>query len=216
MGNMKIEVYSDGSATSKGKPGGYGWVMVMDGDKHSEGSGHMDSASNNDAELEAAIQGLAAAYKFIMASRIANAVTSQVDFEVTLISDSQLILGWADGGYKCKQPDKQTGYQKLRGLVARMDAKTKWVRGHSGDTYNERCDQLANEARTGIKKRNKHQEALDAGETVIGIKKTGILCVWYLGQLKVIDLSANIVEDYSRDIHGPRGSMLEIREEKSR
>ena len=213
---MKIEVYADGSATSKGKPGGYGYVLVFDEEKHSEGSGHIDSASNNDAELEAAIQGLVAAYKFIMASRIGNAETSQVDFEVTLISDSQLILGWADGGYKCKQPDKQAGYHKLRGLVARMNVKTKWVRGHSGDTHNERCDQLANEARTGIEKKNKHQEALGAGETVIGTKKTGILCVWYLGQLKVIDLTANIVEDYEREMHGPRGSMFEIREEKSR
>ena len=58
---MKIEVYTDGSATTSEKPGGWGYVIVIDGVKHSEGSGRMETATNNDAELEGAIMGLAAA-----------------------------------------------------------------------------------------------------------------------------------------------------------
>ena len=38
---MKVEVYTDGSATTKDKPGGYGWVIVIDGKFHSEGSGSL-------------------------------------------------------------------------------------------------------------------------------------------------------------------------------
>jgi len=213
---MKIEVYSDGSATVADKPGGYGWVMVTDGQKYSEGGGHMDKASNNDAELEAAIQGLSAAFKFIMASRIGNIGTSQVFFEVVLVSDSKLILGWASDQYKFKQHSKMDKYHSLRALVRRMDVKTKWVRGHSGDEHNERCDQLANEARTGIEKKEKKKIALEKGESCIGAKKTGIMCIHYKGILKIIDFDQNIVEDYVREIHGARGSMFEIREEKSR
>lgn len=215
---MKIEVYTDGSATTNDKPGGYGWVSVVDGAKHSEGNGHMDKASNNDAELEAAIMGLASAYKYILS--IMPDLKTQVEPwpypEVFLVSDSQLVLGWASGHYKFKQSGKMDKYNTLNALVRRMNVKTRWVRGHSGDEHNERCDVLANEARTGVEKKKKRDLALLSGETLIGNKKTGIVCVWYKNCLKVIDLDKNLVEDYKRDVHGPRGSMLEIREEKSR
>ena len=62
---MKIEVFSDGSATVPSKPGGWAWVMVVDGSKHSEGSGYSPNASNNDMELMSSIMGLAAALKHI-------------------------------------------------------------------------------------------------------------------------------------------------------
>ena len=63
---MKIEVYSDGSATTADKAGGWGSVIVIDGALHKELSGHLESATNNDAELEAAIQGLAATYDLLL------------------------------------------------------------------------------------------------------------------------------------------------------
>ena len=62
---MNLEIYTDGSASLNDRPGGYGWVIVTNGEKHSEGSGYMPVASNNDAELEAAIQGLYAAKNLI-------------------------------------------------------------------------------------------------------------------------------------------------------
>lgn len=211
---MKIEVYTDGSATTSDKPGGYGWVLLCDGLKMSEGNGHMPNASNNDAELEAAIRGLAAAYT-LWHSRL-QYIPEGEEASVWLVSDSQLILGWADGKYKFKQSSKAIQYQRLRALMAEMKAQTRWVRGHSGDEHNERCDTLANEARTGIEKKKKKEIALETGETLIGTKKTGIICVWYKNCLKVVDMDQNIVEDYKREIHGPRGSAMEIREEKSR
>ena len=55
---MKIEVWTDGSATIATKPGGFGWVITLDGKFHSEGSGHLEKATNNDAELMASICGL--------------------------------------------------------------------------------------------------------------------------------------------------------------
>src|ERR1700733_1544279 len=98
-----LEVFTDGSATTANKPGGWAYVLVFDGYKYSEGSGHVENVSNNDMELEASIQGLAAALKFINSSREANAETSQVSFDVTLCSDSQIVLGWCDGTYRFKQ-----------------------------------------------------------------------------------------------------------------
>jgi ribonuclease HI len=213
---MQIEVYTDGSATVSSRPGGWAFVIVIDGKKHSECSGHMAGASNNDAEMEAAIQGLAAALKFINTSRQANSETSQVDFDVTLCSDSELNIGWTSGRYRFKQAEKIDKYNQLQYLAKRLKVQTRWVKGHSGDEHNERCDKLANEARVGVNRKKDIAEAIAAGKTLIGSKKSGTLCVWYKNQLKVIDLETNIVENYERTIHGARGGVLEIREEKSR
>jgi len=221
---MKIEVYTDGSATTKDKPGGWASVIVIDGVKHSEFSGHMGGASNNDAEMEAAIQGLAAALKHINNHRqmlcAAGADDPQIDritnYEVTLCSDSELIIGWTSGRYRFKQLEKIDKYNQLQFLAKRLKVQTRWVKGHSGDEHNERCDKLANEARLGVNRKKDMADAIAAGKTLIGSKKSGTLCVWYKNQLKVIDLETNIVENYERTVHGARGGVLEIREEKSR
>jgi ribonuclease HI len=215
---MKIDAFTDGSATVKTSPGGYGWVLVVDGVQVNEGNGHMPFASNNDAELEAAIQGLTAAKEYLAANftAISAAVAAGDKLEITLVSDSQLILGWADGKYKFKQLAKMDKYHELKALTTKLRANTRWVRGHSGDIHNERCDTLANEARTGIEKKIKKEVAKATGTTNIGRKKTGIVCVWYKDVMKVIDLDSNTIEDYDREIHGARGATLEIREEKSR
>lgn len=152
---MNIEVYSDGSATTNDKPGGYGWVMVVDGTKHSEGSGHMELASNNDAELEAATRGLQAANWHI-------SIQSYIPPEghtVTLVSDSQLVLGWVSGKYSFRQENKMDKFKELQLFVQTMNVQTRWIRGHSGDEHNERCDKLANEARTGIERKEKKKRS---------------------------------------------------------
>lgn len=214
-----IEVYTDGSATTADKPGGYAWVMVIDGKKHSEGSGHMEKASNNDAELEAAIRGLYAAKMHTIPPLDVLGHYDIVEITppiVTLVSDSQLILGWATGKYTFRQQDKLDKYNTLRILMSNLNAQARWVQGHSGNEHNERCDQLANEARLGIQKQSDKIEAILEGKTLIGSKKTGVVCFWYKNCLKIVDFVDNIIEDYDRTIHGPRGSMLEIREDKSR
>lgn len=214
---MNIEVYSDGSATTNDKPGGYGWVIIVDGVKHLEGSGHMENASNNDAELEGALQGLINVKQLLDNSRQHIAIFSpSISVTVTLISDSKLILGWVDGTYQFRQESKMDKYKNLQLLVHLMSVQTRWVAGHSGDEHNERCDTLANQARLKVVDKAEKVEAILNGDTLIGSKKSGTVCVWYKDKLKVLDLDRNIVEDYNREIHGTRGSLLEIREEKSR
>lgn len=225
---MNIEVYTDGSATTKDKPGGWGFVIIIDGKKYAECGGHMESASNNDAEMEAAIQGLAAVLKyfrdhgepFIAGSEYCNIGDLELRhipaYKVTLCSDSQLILGWANGTYRFKQVDKVEKYKQLQFLIGRLEAKTRWIKGHTGDEHNERCDKLANEARLGVVRQKDREEALATGKTLIGTKKSGTICIWYKDKLKVVDLESGIIENYDRSVHGPRGGVLEVREEKSR
>jgi ribonuclease HI len=209
---MNIDVYADGSATTSDKAGGWGSVILVDGVLRQELSGHLESATNNDAELIAAINGLqyvdSYLYSFMLESKMA-----PTHIEITLISDSEIVLNWANGTYKFKQIEKLSLYNTLMELVGKLNVKTKWVKGHSGDIWNSRCDKLANNARKGIKDLDKSPQN---GDTRIGVKKTGVVTLWFHDQLKVIDLENNIVENYDRELHGKRGSIMEIREEKSR
>lgn len=140
---MLLEIYSDGSGNTFDSDGGYGWRLIVDGVFHSEGSGYLSSATNNVAELTAAIKGLEAATAYLNSS----AVTSSLGHSVVLISDSQLVLGYANGAYKCKALHLSTLYIQLRQLYKAINATTRWVKGHSGDENNEKCDQLAKAAR---------------------------------------------------------------------
>ncbi len=135
---MKIEVYGDGSGTTKDKPGGYGFVVVLDGVKAYEGSGHLEFATNNDCELAAALEGLDSLHYHF---------DPEDQAEVWLVSDSEIILGWASGERAFRQEEKILKYQQLRNLMAEFKVKIRWVKGHSGEPFQERCDKLANAAR---------------------------------------------------------------------
>lgn len=206
---MLIEVFADGSATVETKPGGYGYVICIDGQKIAEGSGYMEKASNNDAELEAAIRGLAK----VLQMRLENKIPIG-DHEIYLVSDSQIILGWANGNSKFRQKHKIHKFEQLQYVVKKLNAKTRWVQGHSGDIHNERCDKLANAARKRIKL---DEESLSSGklntkQTLIGKKKINTLAMWVKGVLKIVDFEKNIVEDYNKELHGTRGSFLSLKE----
>lgn len=140
---VEIHVYSDGSGNTFSSDGGWGFRILVDGAFLLEGSGYLSSATNNVAELTAAIEGLKAAEKHLHTHGIAPGSGAQV----TLISDSQLVLGYANGAYKCKATHLTPLYVQIRKLYNSLQAKTKWVRGHSGNVDNERCDELAKMAR---------------------------------------------------------------------
>jgi len=137
---MKIDVYSDGSGNTFDSDGGWGFRILVDNVLLVDGSGYLPAATNNVAELTAAIEGLKAAKNYI-----ANMKPEKP--EVTLISDSQLVLGYANGQYKCKAVHLGQLYIQVKALFAELNTTAKWVKGHSGDEHNEACDLLAKTAR---------------------------------------------------------------------
>lgn len=203
---MNIEVYADGSATTQGNAGGWASVILVDGVVHKELYGHLESATNNDAELIAAIQGL----------KYTDQTFGDQIAVVTLISDSQIILNWASGKFRFKQLNKMDMYHELRGLVSRLKVQTKWVKGHSGDVYNSRCDLLANMARKNVQGISNGNTVTVPNDSKIGTKKNNTASLWYKGKLMVLDFDLGVIECYNREIHGKRGSPIEIRESKER
>ena len=139
---MIIEVYSDGSGNTFDSDGGWGYCMVVDGVIKKEGSGYLAKATNNTAELTAGIEGL----KYVDAYIQANNIT---DVDITLVSDSQLVLCYASGKWKCKAMHLAPLKIEIMNLYNKLNASGRWVKGHSGDTHNEICDVLAKNARNG-------------------------------------------------------------------
>lgn len=135
-----IDVYSDGSGNTMNSDGGWGYRIIVDGELKQEGSGYLKVATNNIAEVSAATEGLKAAAKYIQDNNIDQ-------YEVTLVSDSQLTLFWAIGRYKCKKDHLKPYVEELIKSRNTLTAAIKWVKGHSGDEHNEATDQLAKAAR---------------------------------------------------------------------
>jgi len=137
----KISLFCDGS--SLGNPGAGGYCAILRfGSVEKIVSGGMANATNNQMELLAVIEGLAALKE---------------PCDVTLISDSSYVIKgineWLDGWRrknfaKVKNPELWQRYlevskiHKVHGI---------WVRGHDGHVENEMCDRIAKEEATKIK-----------------------------------------------------------------
>jgi ribonuclease HI len=128
-----ISVYADGSSTGRSnEPGGWAYVILKDGFEVLSDYGGSPSATNNTMELSGAIEGLKA---------LINSGLAGPEDKVELVCDSRYVLGLASGEYK---PKKNVALAcEVRRLYIKAKATTRWVRGHEGNTYNERCDVLA-------------------------------------------------------------------------
>lgn len=137
-----ISVYADGACKHNPGPASWGIVVVANGIVQEEANGFLGHQTNQVAELSAAIEGL---------SRTAPGTTLE------LVSDSQYVLkgltewrkGWERRGWlnaKREPVANQTLWQRLFALADARTVRVRWVKGHNGDTYNERCDVLANQA----------------------------------------------------------------------
>ena len=134
---MKIEVYSDGSSDGKsGGIGGWAFVIILDGTKVHEANGSEQKATNNTMEILGSIMGM----EYV-------AATYPQCEDVTIISDSQVVLRWATGEYQVKKMHLLPYVLRLRKMFRQLNAKTRWERGHAGEPNNERCDELSKAAR---------------------------------------------------------------------
>ncbi|MFN0084023.1 MAG: ribonuclease HI [Blastocatellia bacterium] len=148
-GLRQVTIYTDGACTGNPGPGGYGAVLLYDGERE-ELSGGFRRTTNNRMEILACVVALRA-----LAGRCA----------VTLHSDSKYVVntmekGWArrwrSADWKRKEGYGETAvwkealnadlWEQMLALCDQHKVAFVWVRGHAGDVENERCDQLARQA----------------------------------------------------------------------
>ncbi len=131
-----ISIYADGSSSGgSSRPGGYGWIICRGPDVLGWGYGGSVATTNNLMEAEGAIQGMINA----LSLGLHGSETTE------LVCDSQYVLGLASGGYS---PTKNLEMAKqLRALAVELGCRFRWVRGHTGDIFNEKCDILAKQGK---------------------------------------------------------------------
>jgi ribonuclease HI len=134
-----ILLYTDGSSRGNPGPGGYGAILMW-GNHRKELSQGYRLTTNNRMELMAVIEGLKAIKKNTL--------------PVTIYSDSQYVVnavekGWLKTWIKTdfkggkKNPDLWKTYYQL---AQNFSIRFVWVKGHSTNPYNNRCDELATAA----------------------------------------------------------------------
>lgn len=139
---MKIKsIYTDGSCQGNPGPGGWAAVICYDDGKIHEMGAKESHTTNNRMEIQGAI----AALEFFKKSGQTESITLHTDSEYLIKGITQWIHGWKRKGWKTatgKPVLNQDLWEKLD-LLNSSVIEWQHVRGHSGDLYNERCDEIA-------------------------------------------------------------------------
>ena len=139
-------VHSDGGCIDNPGPGGYGVVIESDGERR-ELSGGFRRTTNNRMELLAVV--------------VALEELRQCARPIDIYCDSSYVINGIDKGWA--RAWRQRGWRRADGgavanvdlwarlldLVARLDVRFCWVKGHAGHVENECCDVLAGLAARG-------------------------------------------------------------------
>ena len=138
----KVTIYTDGACSGNPGPGGWGALLMFEGNKK-EISGAKQETTNNIMELTAVIEAL----KLL-----------KVECEVDLYSDSSYVVNaflqgwifnWRKNNWKTasKEPVKNRElWEELYSLTQKHKVNFIKVKGHSDNEYNNRCDYLATSA----------------------------------------------------------------------
>ena len=138
-----VTIYTDGACSGNPGPGGWGAILRYK-DVSREMSGAEEKTTNNRMELMGVISALSALNEPCV---------------VELWSDSKYVIdalqkGWAKSWRKrgWVKSDKKPAlnsdlWEKLLDLVEKHEMHYHWVMCHADNPYNNRCDELAVEAR---------------------------------------------------------------------
>lgn len=142
--DKSVIIYADGACSPNPGRGGYGIILVENGEKR-ELSGGFLKTTNNRMELLSIIEGLRA--------------LEGDGRDVVVFSDSRYVVDayssrkahqWQEQNWMrtrrdaAKNPDL---WSRLLSVCENHNVEMKWVEGHAGHAENERCDELAVAAR---------------------------------------------------------------------
>jgi len=135
----KLEIWTDGACSGNPGSGGYAALLKNNGQVKEIASGFAHT-TNNRMEIMAAIAALESLDK---------------QCNITIYSDSKYLvdamsLGWAKkwqaNGWMRTKKDKAINsdlWQRLLDLCAKHTVRFVWVKGHSANRENKRCDEIA-------------------------------------------------------------------------
>jgi ribonuclease HI len=122
---MSLVIYTDGSCLKNPGPGGFAFIIIFENyELHFADS--VNHTTNNRMELTAVIEAL----KYCTETKI------------TFFTDSKYVINCALNKWKKnKNNDLWNAYTFL---AKNFDISFTWIKGHSGNYYNELVDKMAN------------------------------------------------------------------------
>jgi ribonuclease HI len=133
-------VFTDGSSEGNPGPGGWGAVLVVDGQVVAQDYGAEPHTTNNRMELTAMIAGLGMV---------------PPDTPTDVYTDSELVVniltkwaqGWKERGWKKKSPGPIANLELVQKAFevaqSKPHANIRWIKAHIGNRWNEYADSLA-------------------------------------------------------------------------
>ena len=134
-----ISIFTDGACRGNPGPGGWGVLIVFEGEEITLYGGK-NNTTNNQMEMMAAIKAL----EYFQEKKSIELVT---DSSYLKDGIEKWIHGWKKNGWKTsakKQVKNQELWMKIDVLNNFHEVQWKWVKGHSGHRENEIADLLAN------------------------------------------------------------------------
>ena len=135
----KIEVFTDGACRGNPGPGGWGVLLIIDGEENSLFGGDRNT-TNNRMELTAAIKALEYFDK-------GTSLTLTTDSSYVKDGITKWLENWKSKNWitSSKKPVKNKDlWVQLDKLNAENDVLWQWVKAHDGHRENEMADMLAN------------------------------------------------------------------------
>ncbi len=133
-----ITIYTDGCSLGNPGPGGYGAVLMWGNHKKEISKGYK-LTTNNRMELLSVIEAL----EMLKNEHQHVTVYSDSKYVVDAI-EQKWLFGWEKKYFKGKKnPDL---WKRFLVVYRKHHIKFIWVKGHAGNSMNERCDELANQA----------------------------------------------------------------------
>ena len=134
-----ISIFTDGACRGNPGPGGWGVLIVFEGEEITLYGGE-NNTTNNQMEMMAAIKAL----EYFQEKKSIELVT---DSSYLKDGIEKWIHSWKKNGWKTsakKQVKNQELWMKIDVLNNFHEVQWKWVKGHSGHRENEIADLLAN------------------------------------------------------------------------
>ena len=130
-----VRLYSDGSCLNN--PGVGAWACILEYNGHEREMSNYDlNTTNNRMELMGVISGLEALKE---------------PCRVEVYTDSSYVVNafnkhWIENWVKAGIAKRKNGdlWQRLLNASSNHLVEYKWIKGHAGHPYNERCDKIAN------------------------------------------------------------------------
>ena len=138
--NLKpVTIYTDGACNPNPGPGGWAAIVLYPDQPPRELAGYEAETTNNQMELRAALEALK---------------TLTTPHQIELYTDSQYLRQgisawlprWEERGWQTSQKTEVKNlalWQELAGQLQNHRVAWRWIKGHAGDKWNERVDQLA-------------------------------------------------------------------------